>query len=132
MTTRTDDVTNDGQNPLAKATVTIAGGASGSASLYEDDGTSPGSAQSATTQIRYTEGGPEHVVHIDAAAGSFVGQVSQRQWSVAFLNATPPTTVTVNGKQAAPDAWTWDAATRTLTVDAPAQSVHSGLVVSYQ
>ncbi len=43
-----------------------------------------------------------------------------------------PTTVTVNGKQAAPDAWTWDAATRTLTVDAPAQSVQSGLVVSYQ
>jgi hypothetical protein len=132
MTTRTDDVTNDVQNPLAEATVTIAGGASGSASLYEDDGTSPDGAHSATTAIRYTEGGPKHLVHIDPTAGSFAGQVSLRQWSVAFLNATAPTTVTVNGKQAAPDAWAWDAATRTLTVDAPAQSVHSGLDVSYQ
>jgi hypothetical protein len=132
MTTRTDNVTNDVQNPLTKVTVTAAGGASGSSSLYEDNGSTTDTRQSATTRIRYTEGGPNRTVQIDPAVGSYAGQVSQRQWSVAFTNATAPTAVTINGRAAPSSSWSWDAATRTLAVTAPTQSVHRGLIVSYR
>lgn len=132
MTTRTDNVTNDVQNPLTKVTVTAAGGASGSSSLYEDSGSTTDTQQSATTPIRYTEGGPDHAVQIDPAVGSYAGQVLQRQWSVAFMNATAPTIVTINGRRVPASSWSWDAATRTLTVNAPIQSVHRGLMISYR
>ena len=132
MTTRTGDAANDVQNPLTKVTVTAAGGASGSSSLYEDNGTTTDTGQSATTRIRYTETGPDHTVQIDPAAGSFAGQVSERQWTVAFTNATAPAAVTVNGRRVSAGSWSWDAATRTLTVATPSQSVRSELVVSYR
>jgi alpha-glucosidase (family GH31 glycosyl hydrolase) len=131
MTTRTDNVTNDVQNPLTKATVTAAGGASGSSSLYEDNGSTADPRQSTTTRIRYTEGGPNHTVQIDPTVGSYAGQVSQRQWTVAFLNATRPTSVTIDGRPAPSGSWSWDSATRTLTVTAPTRSVHQELMVRY-
>ncbi|MFF3707978.1 DUF5110 domain-containing protein [Streptomyces phaeochromogenes] len=53
--TRTGKVTNDVQNPLTKATLTIAQGASGKYDLYEDNGTTTKASDSATTGIRYTE-----------------------------------------------------------------------------
>src|SRR6266550_2200107 len=131
VTTRTGDATNDVQNPLTKVTVTAAGGASGSSSLYEDNGTT-NTGQSATTRVRYSEIGPDRTVEIDPADGSFAGQVSQRQWTVAFTNATAPAVVTINGRRVAAGSWSWDAATSTLTVAAPSQSVHSKLVISYR
>jgi Glycosyl hydrolases family 31/Carbohydrate binding module (family 35)/Domain of unknown function (DUF5110) len=132
MTTRTDDVTNDVQNPLTKVTVTVAGGSSGSFAMYEDNGTTTDLRQSATTRVSYTETGPNHTVRIAPAAGSFTGQVSQRQWTVAFQNATAPTTVTINQQQVPASSWIWDAATSTLSVTAPAQSVHHPLTISYR
>jgi alpha-glucosidase (family GH31 glycosyl hydrolase) len=122
MTTRTGDVTNDVQNPLTKVTVTVAGGRPGPFAMYEDNGTTAGLRQSATTRVSYTGAGPGHIVRIAPAAGSFTGQLPQRQWTVAFLNATAPTTVTINHQQA----------TSTLTVTAPAQSVHHPLTISYR
>jgi alpha-glucosidase (family GH31 glycosyl hydrolase) len=132
MTTRTDDVTNDVQNPLTKVTITVAGGRSGSFAMYEDNGTTTDLRQSATTLVSYTEAGPGHTVRIAPAAGSFTGQVQQRQWTVAFLNATAPTEVTINGRPVPASWWNWDAAARTLTVTAPAQSVHHPLIISYR
>ncbi|HEX6523595.1 MAG TPA: TIM-barrel domain-containing protein [Streptosporangiaceae bacterium] len=132
MATRTDDVANDVQNPLTKVTATIAGGRSGSFTMYEDNGTTTGPQQSATTRISYIQTGPDHTVRIGPAAGSFTGQVQQRQWTVAFLNATVPTTVTINGQRVPASAWKWDATTSTLTVTAPAQSVHHPLMISYR
>ena len=131
MTTRTDNVTNDVQNPLTKVTVTVAGGRSGSFALYEDNGTTTDLRQSATTRVSYTEAGPSHTIRISPVAGSFAGQVSQRQWTVAFLNATAPTTVTINEHQVPASSWRWDAATSTLTVTAPTQSVRHPLTISY-
>jgi VCBS repeat-containing protein len=130
--TRTDDVSNDVQNPLSKVTVTVAGGRPGSFSLYEDNGTTTDTRQSATTRIRYTEGDPTHTALINPAVGSFTGQVSQRQWTLAFMNATAPANVTINGRPAPAGSWSWDSATRTLTVTAPSQSVHSPLTISYR
>ena len=128
MATRSGNVTNDDQNPLTNATVTVAEGAPGSFALYEDNGTTTNSAQSATTEITY--GG--HKVTIAPAKGSFTGQVRQRAWTVEFENAQQPSSVSVNGVKLASGKWTWDAASHTLTVSAPAQSVRQGLVVSYR
>jgi len=52
---RTDDVTNDEQNPLTKVTLNVAGGANGTYSLYEDNGKTTNWSQSATTSISYRD-----------------------------------------------------------------------------
>ncbi|MGH6656824.1 MAG: TIM-barrel domain-containing protein [Actinocrinis sp.] len=128
MTTRTGDVTNDDQNPLTKATVTVAEGAPGSFSLYEDNGTTTNSAQSTTTKITYAN----HKVTIDPVRGGFAGQVRQRTWTIAFQNANPPTSVSLNGATVTADKWTWDANSHTLTVNLPTQSVNQRLMISYK
>jgi alpha-glucosidase (family GH31 glycosyl hydrolase) len=133
VATRTDDVTNNDQNPLAKVTLTIAEGASGSFTLYEDDSTSsPKSSRDATTKIEYSETGTEHVVKIGAVAGSFRGQVSDREWTVAMLDATEPTDVAVNGTRLGTDAYRWDGATNTLTVKLPPRSILEPITVTYR
>ncbi|HVV30287.1 MAG TPA: TIM-barrel domain-containing protein, partial [Mycobacteriales bacterium] len=132
VTTRTHDVSNDEQNPLTEVTVTVAEGASGSSTLYEDNGTTTSATQHATTDIAYAQHGRNHTVKIGAARGVYRGQVERRTWTVAFTNASAPTTVRVNGHKVPASAWTWSAATRTLTVTAPAQSTRSKLTVSYQ
>lgn len=132
MTTRSGNVTNDVQNPLTKVTATVAGGTSGSFTMYEDNGTTTNLRQSATTRISYSQAGPNHTVRIAPAAGTFSGQVQQRQWTVAFLNATAPTRVTIDGHPVPASSWRWDATARTVTVTAPAQSVHRPLAISYR
>jgi hypothetical protein len=129
--TRSTDVTNDVQNPLTQVTLHVAEGANGSYSLYEDNGTSTTPGQSATTAIGYTKVGPQHLLGIAPTQGSFAGQVTQRSWTVVFDNATPPSTVTVNGVPARSTNWTWDAASRQLTVRVPARSVREATVVAY-
>ncbi|BDO42238.1 TIM-barrel domain-containing protein [Cellulomonas sp. NTE-D12] len=132
LTTRTADVTNDVQNPLDAVTVTAAEGAPGSFTLYEDDGTTTDPSQHATTRIDYVLDGNTHRLTVEPAAGSYPGQVARRSWTVRFTDATAPTTVKVNGHTVGTDAWSWDAATRTLTVRAPAQATSSKLAVSYK
>jgi hypothetical protein len=128
VTTRTNDVADDEQNPLSAVTVTVAEGQRGSARLYEDDGTTTAAAAHATTAISYAR----HTVRIGRPDGSFRGQVAQRDWTVTFTNATAPTAVRVNGHRISADAWTWDPGTRTLTVHAPRQRITASLVVSYR
>jgi alpha-glucosidase (family GH31 glycosyl hydrolase) len=132
VTTRSHDVTGDVQNPLTDVTVTVAEGAAGETSLYEDDGSSTDPSQSATTSIDYRTTGINHTVRVGAAQGSFDGQVADRTWTVAFTNATEPRVVRVDGHKLAADAWSWDAQTRTVTVHAGTRSVDEGLTVSYQ
>ncbi|TDP92943.1 TIM-barrel domain-containing protein [Labedaea rhizosphaerae] len=130
VTTRTGKVANDVQNPLTKATVTVAGGASGATSLYEDNGTTTDAGQSTSTAIRYVESGGLHQVQVGPATGGFAGQVTSRQWTIAFTNASAPRTVTVGGQQVS--SWTWDATTRTVTVTTPPQPTNRALVVAYR
>ncbi|MEV6607649.1 TIM-barrel domain-containing protein [Kutzneria sp. NPDC051319] len=126
MTTRSANVANDVQNPLARATVTVAAGANGSTALYEDNGTD--ASRSSSTPIQYSDS--RHEVRVGPAVGTFPGQVTQRQWTVAFTNASAPTSVTVNGQSVS--TWTWDSARRTVTVTTPTQSTGQPLVVAYQ
>lgn len=113
--TRTADVPNDVQSPLNQATVTVAPGASGSFSLYEDNGTS--SSHSSTTRISYTERWGAHTVTVSPSQGR--SQVAARTWTVKFLGvASAPSRVHVGNGWAPSHAWKWDAATHTLTVTA--------------
>jgi alpha-glucosidase (family GH31 glycosyl hydrolase) len=124
--TRTGNVTNDVQNPLNKVTMTVATGADGAYSLYEDDGSTVGK-QSATTAVHYTETG--HTLRIDAAQGSFSGQPTNREWTAVFAGATQPTTVRVDGT--ATTAWKFDAGRHTLTVTVPSRSVRATTTITY-
>ena len=132
MTTRTNDVTNDEQNPLDAVTATVAEGSNGSFTLYEDDGTTTNARQHATTRISYRRTGKTHRVTVDPAEGRFHGQVAKRAWTVSFRNASAPRDVTINGHRVAASAWTWDASTKTLTIRAPQQAVNRKLEISYR
>jgi alpha-glucosidase (family GH31 glycosyl hydrolase) len=132
IATRTDDVTNDVQNPLTKVTLSVAGRANGSFSLYEDNGQTTNLSQSATTPITYNEQGGNHVLRILPARGSFTGQVTQRQWTAEFRNADQPNVVQVDGQAVPASQWSYDAASRTLTVTVPTRSVRDATVVSYR
>ena len=98
VTTRTDNVANDLQNPLNTVTVQVAEGADGSSSLYEDDGNTTTPSQHTQHPDRLRQHGRPQVT-IGAAHGSFPGQVSQREWTVSFTNATAPTVVRINGQR---------------------------------
>jgi VCBS repeat-containing protein len=132
VATRTDDVTNDVQNPLSKVTLHVAEGAPGSLRLYEDNGTTTDRRQSTTTDITYAKHGVAHTVVVDAASGGFAGEVAQRQWTVTFMDASAPTAVTIDGRPVSSTHWTWDGASHTLTVTAPAQSLHRRLIIGYR
>ncbi|WP_375481667.1 TIM-barrel domain-containing protein [uncultured Jatrophihabitans sp.] len=127
VTTRTKDVSNDVQNTLTAASVTVAQGAKGSSTLYEDDGTST-SPRHATTRIALKG----NAVTVAPTVGSFRGQPATRTWAVNFTNAHAPTTVSIDGRKVSAKYWTWHRSTDTLTVRAPARSVRDQLRVSYR
>jgi alpha-glucosidase (family GH31 glycosyl hydrolase) len=126
--TRTDNVANDVQNTLTKVTLTVAGGADGSYSLYEDDGHSS-ATKSATTGVRYTE--KTHLLRIGPVRGTYKGQVTDRQWTAVFTDAGAPRTVRINGANAPAGSWKYDANRRTLTVTVPTRSVRAATTISY-
>ncbi|MFJ5034543.1 TIM-barrel domain-containing protein [Streptomyces sp. NPDC088560] len=132
MPTRSDNVTNNDHNPLTKVTLTIAHGASGTFTLYEDNGTSAKKHHSATTKVQYAESGTRHTVTIHPTAGSFSGQVKNRQWTIRFLGANATDTVTANGGRLPADASHWDDTTRTLTVTLPERSIHTTITLTHQ
>lgn len=111
MVTRSGNVAGDAHDPLAAATVTVAGGHSGAFTLQEER---------SATALRYTENAHSATLTIGA---------SQRAWTVRFTNAAAPSAVYVDGRRSG--AWSWDAATRTVTVQAPpAQHPHMVRLVS--
>ncbi|UOX91733.1 carbohydrate-binding protein [Amycolatopsis sp. FBCC-B4732] len=126
--TRTADVPNDVQSPLNRVTVTVAPGGAGSFSLYEDNGTS--SAQSSTTKITYVERGGSRSVTVAPPQGRY--RVADREWTVKFLGVSAaPSRVKVGGGWAPSSTWSWDAATHTLTVKAPARPGRAPVTVTY-
>ncbi len=128
---RTDDVTNDEQNPLTQVTLNVAGGADGAYSLYEDNGKTTDSSQSARTSISYRDA--DHTVTIRPARGSFPGQVRQRAWTVKFMSATAPRNASVDGRPVPASDLSWDPSTSIVTVTAPrALPVNRATVISYR
>ncbi|MFD7919456.1 TIM-barrel domain-containing protein [Streptomyces sp. NPDC059740] len=132
LPTRTHDVTDHDRNPLTDVTLSIATGAPGSYSLYEDDGTTTRKDRGATTTIRYAHKGARHTVSIGPARGSFPGQVLKRKWTLSLLGTHAPTEVTARGVRLSPHAYHWDSATGVLTVELPRLSVHEPVTVTYR
>ncbi|WP_395833559.1 TIM-barrel domain-containing protein [Cystobacter fuscus] len=130
--TRSKNVTNDVQNPLDAVTLTVAAGATGHASLFEDDGKTSDRTQSTRTDIRYTEGGQSAALRVDGPVGSFTGQVQKRAWTVRFVGAREPASVTLDGQAAPAGSWTWDAASRVLTVKVAERPTSQSVDVAYQ
>lgn len=133
VTTRSDNVPNDSQSPLDKVTVTVAPGASGAFSLYEDDGTASAPGRTATTRIRYAEHKDTRLLTIAPAKGAFPGQASRRTWTVSFLGVgAAPSRVTAGGARLAASAWHWDADTHVLRITMPPRSIRTATAVSYR
>ncbi|MFQ1001572.1 TIM-barrel domain-containing protein [Modestobacter sp. SSW1-42] len=132
VATRTNDVANDAQNPLTDVTLTVGSGAKGEFSLFEDDGTTDDRAQSRTTAVRTSQDGNRSIVHVSAPKGSYAGAVADRTWTVRFLDAHEPTSVMLNGARMAASSWTFDEATRVLTVTTPKRPVRLPMEVAYR
>lgn len=127
---RGHNVTNDVQHPLDDVLLTVAGGANGSFSLYEDDGKT--GTTSATTKIAYTENGGRRTLTVNPAAGSFPGQSASKVWSVAFTNAPAPKTVQINAKTLPQSQWEWNPTTRTLKVAVGSFQIDEKITIRYQ
>jgi hypothetical protein len=127
-------VAADAKSPLDKVSVSVAPGASGTFSLYEDDGVTSGkSPRTATTRIRYTEHKGAHVLRIAPTKGSFRGQASHRTWTVSFLGVDQaPKQVHAGAAKLTASAWHYDTTTHALRITLPAHSIHSALTIAYQ
>ena len=130
VTTRTNDVASDEKNPLRAATVTVAVGANGKNSLYEDNGTDH--TRRATTAMTYKESRQGHTLRIDPIKGDYAGRLNARTWTVTFTNAAGPKVVRVNGKALSKKAWSYSGKTRTLTVRVGSASLKKALTVTYR
>lgn len=137
--TRSHHVANDAA-PLDAVTLTVATGADGAFDLYEDAGEGATStadvrgkaaASSASTAVRYTQQATGGTLDIAPVDGSFAGQVQDRSWTATFRDADRPRTVTVDGRPVADTAWTYDAATRTISVPVDERSVTEHTVVRF-
>jgi LPXTG-motif cell wall-anchored protein len=129
--TRSADVFNDSSSPLDAVTVTVTTGADGSFELYEDDDASPTEVQSATTDLVYTQQETGGSLTIAAAEGSFEGQVTDRAYTAVFRDVDQPGVVTIDGSALAANAWSYDAATRTVTVPVGSRSVGQATTVAF-
>ncbi|MET4052491.1 hypothetical protein ABID81_001861 [Frigoribacterium sp. PvP054] len=127
--TRSEHVANDGSAPLDAVTLTVATGADGAFSLYEDAGTS--ATASASTAVTYTQRPTGGLLEIAPADGSFDGQVTDRTWTATFTDADEPASVLVDGAPLAATDWTYDAATRTVSVPTTTRAVSAGTTVEF-
>ena len=120
---RTNNVTNDVQNPIDQLTLIIGAGGNGDYQLYDDagDGTEYASGQFARTAISYREQANLRELTIDGAAGQYQGQPAGRQWTAEFIGVNSPQSVTVPGigrlpQNASGIGWSYNGAARTLEV----------------
>jgi len=118
---RTDYVDNASQNPLDQVTLVVGAQADGAFTLYEDAGEGHGYRRDeyTTTPITYRSG----TLTIGARQGAYPGAVGTRAYTVSLRDAERPQMVTVDGKALPATAWSYDTATRTLTIRLPAGPV---------
>ncbi|MEW9553389.1 TIM-barrel domain-containing protein [Nonomuraea sp. NPDC050783] len=126
---RTDYVDHHAQRPLAQVTLEVAAGGAGSFSLYEDEGEGHGhrDGQAARTRITYEQS--SRSLTIAARAGTFPGAVSTRTWTARFRNVAQPAGVQIDGRPVS--GWTYEPATRTLTVRTSALPVTAPVTITY-
>lgn len=116
MPTRTDYTQDAAKSPLTQLTVSVAAGADGSVSLYQDAGEGNGyqSGQSTSTPLSWSNA--SRTLTIGADAGTYSGAVTSRAYTLRLTNATAPTAVFVDGTQVPETAWSYNPNQRTTTV----------------
>ena len=108
----------------------LAPGAAGSTQLYEDAGDTQDYITGAytTTAIRQERTGMATTAVIAPRQGAFEGMVSERAYQLVFLLEEQPLTVTVNGEVTTD--WSYDATTKSVTVNVPTTSCDQQLTVT--
>ncbi|MBB3187724.1 TIM-barrel domain-containing protein [Microbacter margulisiae] len=98
--------------------------------LYEDDGISfsykKGAYRWTNLDYIYTNKVSQEIL-IHPAKGNFKGSVKQRAYKIFVINTPHPKSLRLNGKPCT--SWSWDAATKMLSIDIKQQDVHADLIV---
>ncbi len=98
----------------------VVAGANGIATLYEDQGdNSDYATEFATTTFRHISARHTEIITIEPRQGNETGLSKGRAWAINLLGCNAPESVKINGFACGPDRWSYDAATRTLTVTLP-------------
>ncbi|MFK4084693.1 TIM-barrel domain-containing protein [Kribbella sp. NPDC020789] len=118
VTTRTDYVDNQTGGALTQLTATVAAGANGGFSLYQDAG--EGSGSSASTQLTWND--RAHALTIGATRGTYPGAATARTYTLRLTNSAAPTAAYVDGRRT---TWSYDAASRTVTVTTGSLTTHT-------
>ncbi|MDQ3936065.1 MAG: DUF5110 domain-containing protein [Actinomycetota bacterium] len=111
---------NEAEGTPRRLQLDVQAGADGAFRLYEDagDGLAYRRGAHAFTRISHDDrGAAGAVVRIGAARGSFPGRLGRRGWDVRLAGIDRPGTVTIDRR--ATTEWTYDEATRTVTVATP-------------
>ncbi len=106
-------------------------GPRGNFNLYDDQGTGFGytGARYTWTRITHTERGHRSTLTIAPAIGHFNGALRKRSWQVRFLDVRHPHTVTVDGRALGKRRWSYDRASRTLTINTGAMSTDRSVTI---
>jgi hypothetical protein len=99
--------------------VTAWAGRDGEFRLYEDAGDGlDHKRRRAFTRIGFDDhGAAGSQIVIGAARGDYPGRARRRAWELRIVGVERPRMVAVNGR--APAAWSYDEATRTVTIRTP-------------
>lgn len=96
-------------------------GADGEGKLYEDQGDSEAyqDGEFAWTHFAQSHSADGTTLTISAREGSYEGMPGERAWQIVFFAMEAPSSVSIDGESTS--EWTYDEATRRLTVDVAAR-----------
>ena len=118
--------------PQSTLILTAYPGARGRFSLYDDAGSGFGYSHGrfAWMPISHRQRGRVSVVRIGPASGRFAGAPQARRWIVRFVGVRRPRSVRVNAHVIRRGRWSYDRATRTVTVTTGAMATRRMVTVS--
>jgi hypothetical protein len=108
------------------------GGASGGFRLYDDQGVGFGYDRRAYTwtPVSYSERRDRWTLAVGRANGRFPGALRRRSWALRLVATGRPREVLIDGRRLRPRAWSYDAASRTLSVTIGALRTDRSVTIS--
>ena len=108
--------------------IKVVPGADGQTSLYEDEGDTEAykDGQFTTTTMKHQGS----TLTIEPRQGSFKSMPEQRAYTVEFIGAERPQSVTINGKKCANGVWNYDEQRHLVTVYVPITSCDKQIAIS--
>jgi alpha-glucosidase (family GH31 glycosyl hydrolase) len=126
-----DQAAGGGAAPI---TLRVFSGAAGTFSLYDDAGSGLGyqNGQSTRTPVSYTvgSGGTSSTVVVGKVSGSYPGAPISRSYDVQIVDISAPGSVLLDGKVLPRSSWSYDPATKTLSVTVGAVAAGSAATVT--